>query len=277
MTDPPGNSTLLAGAVRYALGSVACVAPGLLSRPTPCADWNLAALLEHFNDSLAAFCEGTTTGHIGLHPATQPPAAGAGGGADALVATFRDRASQLLATSPTPVSKDIAIAGQHLDGSTVTAVGTVEIAVHGWDVAEACGRRRPIPPALATGILRTVPLVVTDATRHDRFAAPVPVSPLSSPGDRLVARLGRNPRPHRKLSPCARAAGRWSAFASWARVSAASLGLMAGVSPTLQASGDQQRPDADWQVLAAGGGVRQARAGVQEHGLGVHLQQQLLG
>jgi hypothetical protein len=63
-----------------------------------------------------------------ISASTPPPAADAGGGADALVATFRDRASQLPATSPTPVSKDIAIAGQRLDGSTVTAVGTVEIA-----------------------------------------------------------------------------------------------------------------------------------------------------
>jgi uncharacterized protein (TIGR03086 family) len=196
MTDPPSNSTLLAGAVRYALGSVACVAPGLLCCPTPCGDWNLAALLEHINDSLASLCEGITTGHIGLHPATQPAAADAGG-ADVLVATFRDRAGQLLALSPTFVSKDIAIAGQRLAGSTVTAAGAVEIAVHGWDVAEACGRRRPIPPALAAGILGIVPLVVTDATRHGRFAAPVPVSLLASPGDRLVARLGRNPHAHR--------------------------------------------------------------------------------
>jgi hypothetical protein len=51
-----------------------------------------------------------------------------------------------------------------------------------------------LPPALATGILKIIPLVVTDATRDARFAAPVTVSPLASPGDRLIALLGRSPQ-----------------------------------------------------------------------------------
>jgi 3-oxoacyl-[acyl-carrier protein] reductase len=68
----------------------------------------------------------------------------------------------------------------------VAAVGAVELAVHGWDVAEACGCHRPIPPALATGILQLVPMVVADATRDIHFAAPVTVSPLASPSDRLA-------------------------------------------------------------------------------------------
>jgi len=36
--------------------------------------------------------------------------------------------------------------------------------------------------------------VVTDATRHRLFAAPVAVSPLASPSDLLVAFLGRSPQ-----------------------------------------------------------------------------------
>lgn len=192
MIDARGNSTLLAGAVRYALGSVACVAPGLLSRPTPCSDWNLAALLEHVNDSLAAFCEGITSRHIGLYSSGHPAAARARR-ADRLVTTFRDLASQLLDGSATAGGRDVAIADQRLAATAMTAVGAVEIAVHGWDVTEACGCRRPIPPALAAGILDITPLVVTDVTRHGRFAPPVRISPLASPGDQLVAQLGRNP------------------------------------------------------------------------------------
>jgi hypothetical protein len=65
--------------------------------------------------------------------------------------------------------------------------------VHGWDIARACGRRRPIPPVLASGILSVVPLVVTDSVRDLRFDRPLSVSPLAAPGDRLVALLGRSP------------------------------------------------------------------------------------
>jgi uncharacterized protein (TIGR03086 family) len=70
----------------------------------------------------------------------------------------------------------------------------VEIAVHGWDVAQACGRPRPIPPQLAEELLQLAPLLVTDADRPGRFAPPVAVPAGASPGDRLVAFLGRGPR-----------------------------------------------------------------------------------
>jgi uncharacterized protein (TIGR03086 family) len=76
----------------------------------------------------------------------------------------------------------------------VTSVGAVEIAVHGWDVAQACGHPRPIPPQLAKELLRLAPLLVTDADRPGRFAAPVAVPAHASPGDRLVAFLGRDPQ-----------------------------------------------------------------------------------
>jgi uncharacterized protein (TIGR03086 family) len=190
MAVPAGNTALLADAIRYALGSLADITPHCLPRPTPCSAWDLAALLRHVNDSLAALCEGMVAGYIGLDPAPQTAAVAAGG----LAVAIRDRAVRLLAAAATAGNQDIAVADRRLPGSIVTAVGAVEIAVHGWDIATACGYPRPIPPALATGIVRIMPLVVTRATRDVHFAAPVPVSPLASPSDRLVALLGRNPR-----------------------------------------------------------------------------------
>jgi uncharacterized protein (TIGR03086 family) len=192
MPYPANSAMLMAGAIHYALGSLSSVRPGFLSRPTPCAAWNLVTLLEHVNDSLAALHEGIGTGHVGLAPTASPAGDPAGG----LVAVVRDQAARLLAASATASYSDIAIADRCLAGSVVAAVGAVEIAAHGWDVAEACGGHRPIPAALAEGIMELVPLVVTDATRDDRFAAPVAVSPLASPGDRLVALLGRRPSAH---------------------------------------------------------------------------------
>lgn len=192
MTGQSASTTLLADAVRYALGSVARVKPGMLACPTPCTAWDLAALLEHVNDSLAALYEGITGGHIGLYPSTQPGAP-VGNSTDERLATFRDRAIHLVTASATAADQDIAIAGQRLPTSMVTAVGAVEIAVHGWDIAEACGTPRPIPPILASGILDIIPLAITDGTRHGRFAAPVPLSPLASPSDHVIGMTGRNP------------------------------------------------------------------------------------
>ena len=197
MASPANSAGVLAGAIRYALGSLTCVTPGFLAWPTPCATWDLATLLQHVNDSLAALHEGIATGSVSVTGSVSlAPAVETADDPGGLVATFRDRASQLLAASATAGNQDrcIAIADRRLAGRIVTAVGAVEIAVHGWDVAEACRCRRPIPPALATGILRIIPLVVTDTTRDARFAAPVTVSPRASPGDRLIALLGRSPQ-----------------------------------------------------------------------------------
>ncbi|MEU0437066.1 hypothetical protein ABZ153_36730 [Streptomyces sp. NPDC006290] len=74
------------------------------------------------------------------------------------------------------------------------AVGALEIAVHGWDVARACGRARPIPSALAAELLPLAHLVVADADRGVRFAAPVDVPPGTRPGGLLLAFLGRRPQ-----------------------------------------------------------------------------------
>ena len=182
---------LLERAIGYAMGSVAAVAPRLLSRPTPCSDWDLRMLLQHVNDSLAALCEGVDSGHIGPDPAADHD----DGPAADLVATFRDRARRLLGawTSASHHDRMIAIVDRPLLASVVVGTGAIEVAVHGWDISWACGQRRPIPPALANDLLAICPQVVTAATRHPQFAAPVVVSPLASASDRLVAFLGRRP------------------------------------------------------------------------------------
>ena len=189
LTDGAG---LLERAVGYALGSAQAVTPELLSRPTPCSQWDLRMLLHHVNDSLDALHESIDAGHVGPDPARDDDGQLAGNP----VATFRDRACRLLGAWAAAGRHDrvIAIADLPLLASTVATTGAIELAVHGWDIAWACGQRRPIPPGLATDLLKLSPLVVSDATRHPLFADPVAVSPLASPSDRLVAFLGRGPR-----------------------------------------------------------------------------------
>jgi uncharacterized protein (TIGR03086 family) len=147
-------------------------------------------LLHHVNDSLTTLHEAIETGHIGPDPT---PADAADLTAD-LTKTFRDRACQLLDAWTAGGDQDqvISIAEGRLMARVVAGTGAIEIAVHGWDIAQACGHPQPIPPALANDILKVISLAA-DVTRDDQFAAPVTVSPLASPGDRLVAFLGRRP------------------------------------------------------------------------------------
>lgn len=182
---------LLERAISYALGSVEAVTQGSLSRPTPCAGWDLRMLLQHVNDSLEVLHNGIDAGCVGLGP----PPDGGGELATDLLATFRSRACRLLGawTAAGHDDRVIAIADQPMLASVLAGAGALDIAVHGWDIARACGRHRPIPSALAIDILKISRVVVMDGDRFPLFAAPVPVSASASPSDRLVAFLGRRP------------------------------------------------------------------------------------
>ena len=75
----------------------------------------------------------------------------------------------------------------------VVLTGAMEVGVHGWDIAVACGASRPLPAGLATVLLATAPLLVPAHTRPGLFADPVRLRDPARPGDELVAFLGRQP------------------------------------------------------------------------------------
>jgi len=190
---------LLERAVDYGLESLTTVTAATLTRPTPCGEWDQEALLCHVNESLAALAEGpggciALTGpvaHCG------PPARRA----QELTGAMRDSARRLLdGWHSATADASLRIGPAPLAPGTVALTGAVEIAVHGWDIAESCGHHRPIPVRLALDLLRLAPLLV-DTGRRPLFAPPVRVPPLASPSDRLVGFLGRNPRAWSAPSP----------------------------------------------------------------------------
>lgn len=158
-------TSLLDRAVGYTLGSLDLVTPAALTHPTPCHDWNLHALLQHLDDSFAALHEAHTTSRI----------------------TFEGPIGPQMA----PTQDSVAIADRSLSRTVVDAVGALEITVHGWDVAWACGMDRPIPAPLAGELLVLAAEVVAAEDRPGRFAAPVEPGVDAAPGERLVAFLGR--------------------------------------------------------------------------------------
>src|SRR5690349_2663760 len=188
---PAHGAQLLEPSIGYVLGVVLAVTPELLSRPTPCSEWDLRMLLRHASESLAAFGEGIEAGRIGLNPAAED-----GDLAADPARAVRDRACQLLDawTSPGHQRQVIEIAGCPLAASVMAAAAALEVAVHGWDINQACGQRRPIPRALATSLLAIAPVLVPRACRHPLFAAPVTVPATAGASDQLAAFLGRAPR-----------------------------------------------------------------------------------
>ncbi|MER7502184.1 maleylpyruvate isomerase family mycothiol-dependent enzyme [Nonomuraea pusilla] len=87
----------------------------------------------------------------------------------------------------------VGVGDRWLSRPVVAAVGAMEVAVHGWDVAAACGERRPMPDPLAEELLDLAPLFVAPGDRPGRFAPAVQVMPYASAHERLLAYLGRDP------------------------------------------------------------------------------------
>jgi len=190
---PSGATALLASAISYALGACVQVAPGEMALPTPCADWDLAALLAHLATSMADLEAAIRTGHLDVDPGKpENPALPDADDGDP-VETLRDQAANLLVACYAHHGPDrfVMVGGLPLPAGIVACTGAVEIAVHGWDVSAARGRGGPIPPGLATRMLGLCPLLV--AGREGLFAAPVEVPSGASPGDRLIAYHGRAP------------------------------------------------------------------------------------
>lgn len=193
--SPWSGVELLDRAIAYARGSLALVTDDLMSAPTPCAGWDLRALLTHMDDSLVSLHEAGSVRRVRVDV---PPAA-----PDDLVESLRARACQLLAEWTADwatgavggESRDVLVDGRPVTSPVLTSAGALEVVVHGWDVAVSCGVPRPIPDDLAAALLRLSPVLVTDADRPARFGPELTAPPGASSGERLLAFLGRDPRP----------------------------------------------------------------------------------
>ena len=186
----------LTQAISYANGVLGAVTAQLLSQPTPCHAWNLRMLLEHAQESLATLHEGLTTRRVAASPAPIPPHASGASSAAALVSAFRQRTAALLhasahATADVPVT----VGGHPMPLDCLRTVSALEIAVHAWDISQACGQRLPIPDEPATELLAHALLLVPRRGRHPLFAEPAPVPRPATSSDRLTTYLGRPARP----------------------------------------------------------------------------------
>jgi uncharacterized protein (TIGR03086 family) len=201
-----GGIALLERAMGYALGVLPLVTDRALDRRTPCAAWDVQALLEHVDDGLAALDQTVTRGRIAAPTPVRPGLSRAYAGnprvAGDLVTGLRDRSCRMLGdwirpeTSRGPSAAPVLIGEHRLSLPVVAAAGAVELTVHGWDLARACGVDHPIPQSLAGELLDLAVVLVRDADRPARFAHPVrlPIGAASGDAARLLAFLGRDPR-----------------------------------------------------------------------------------
>lgn len=170
-----------------------------LRRATPCAGWDLAALVRHMDESLAAYLE-ASHGHLRLAPLPAPAAAPGG----APVASVRARACTLLGAWSLAAEQDLD--GVVLDGPVLEAAdlpadllvstAALEVAVHGWDVARSLddpGCPTVLTEALATALLPVARCTVAAGRGSGHFAPAVATPPRAGAPAVLLGLLGRTP------------------------------------------------------------------------------------
>ncbi|MQY15687.1 hypothetical protein SRB5_58750 [Streptomyces sp. RB5] len=191
-TEVRAGVSLLERAVGYLLGVLPLVTDEELDADTPCRDWDLRLLLAHVQDSLDALNEAVDDGQVTVAPDPGSFAA-PDAGAERAAGAVRESCRRLVAAWSRAGGghEVIDVGGLRLSAAIVTGTGAIELAVHGWDIARACGAGRPLPPVLAEELLELAPLFVHPADRPGRFAPPLPVPEDAGVSERLLGFLGR--------------------------------------------------------------------------------------
>lgn len=177
---------------------VAQVTQDQLGAPTPCAGWDLRALLVHMagnNNGFADAAEGRPAdpavwaGISGIAKAGDDPVGEYLKSADRVRAAFAadgilERAMEVHGFGSFPAPDAI---GMHF----------IDYLVHGWDVARAIGLDHPLDPQLCLAVLRMgerwpkgSPAIWGPGAP---FGKPIPVPQDAPPDHRLLGFLGRSP------------------------------------------------------------------------------------
>ncbi|MFF2087918.1 TIGR03086 family metal-binding protein [Nocardia sp. NPDC058176] len=190
------NRVLLARherAVRLSADAVHAAEGLPLDLETPCAGWDLRALLTHMstqNRGFAAAARGENDPAVWETRRTIDPVGDYLRSADEVVAAFA-APDALTRTLPLPE-----IPPGRFPAPLAVSFHLIDSVVHAWDVARALGNTIDLDPDLAPTALSIAEAVPTGATRltpDAAFAPAIDTPAESAPLDRILRLLGRSP------------------------------------------------------------------------------------
>jgi uncharacterized protein (TIGR03086 family) len=164
-----------------------------LDKPTPCAEWDVGALLNHVVGTLhlGAALLADTAPTVAIAPGELPatdvldgdPLKAYRAGVEALLAAAEGGALDRAHTTPLG----------DMPGAVLGGFTTLDIAVHGWDLARATGQEPAVGDTLAETVLAFARQTLSADTRAPRIAPEIAVGAHATATDRLVGFLGRRP------------------------------------------------------------------------------------
>ncbi|MER5225639.1 TIGR03086 family metal-binding protein [Streptomyces flaveus] len=183
---------LLATAAERALPVIRALPDEQLANPTPCADYDVKALVNHVLhvvvqfQNLAAKKDSdftATPDYIAADP------------------TWRDRfateSSRLAAAWSAPGAEEGTTGAMNMPARIVGSLALLDLTVHAWDLARATDQEHRLNDAtdpVLDQVTATVGEMAPTARAMGMFAEPAPVPEDANAFDRLLAETGRDPR-----------------------------------------------------------------------------------
>jgi len=168
--------------------------PDQHAAPTPCAEWDVRALLSHIVGTLW-LAEGLFADQQPRYPMAPGALPTVDVCGDDPVVAYAEAAAAALAAA----GQGDALTRMHvtplgeMPGPGLAGFTTLDILVHGWDLAQATGQPTDLDGRLAAHVLGFAEQALTAANRAPRIGPALAVAADAPVTSRLVAFLGRRP------------------------------------------------------------------------------------
>ncbi|WND35930.1 TIGR03086 family metal-binding protein [Streptomyces sp. BB1-1-1] len=184
-----GVGELLAMARERAVPVVRGVSEAALAAPTPCAEYDVKALVDHLFQVVVQF-QRLARKEAADFGETPDRVAGSPEWRERLL----DEADRLVAAWSAPGAEEGTTGAMNMPARLVGSMALLDLTVHGWDLARATGREYPgADEAVVAELAGAVAELAPTAREMGVFGAPVTVAEGASEFERLLARTGRDP------------------------------------------------------------------------------------
>jgi uncharacterized protein (TIGR03086 family) len=156
------------------------------SRPTPCGDWDVRALVNHTAwvlGMMGAVTRGDAIPARDLDVLGTDPVRVYANAARQAITGWNERGTAGTVTIPFGT----------IPAETALSIAVVDTFVHGWDIASATNQEPRLDPDLSAALLEWAPAILPPARENRGFGSVVAVAADAPAPQRLIALLGRQP------------------------------------------------------------------------------------
>lgn len=186
-TDTKPLGALLAAAVSRAVPVVAGIDDKALDARTPCADYDVKALVNHLLHVVVEFQKLAVKQDSDF--SSTPDYVAEGGWRE----RFAREAEALVEAWSAPGAEEGTSGSLGMPARLVGSMALLDVTVHAWDLARATGGEYAADPAVVGELLAAVERLAPTAREMGAFGAAVPVDPHADPFERMLAGTGRDP------------------------------------------------------------------------------------